>query len=93
MFICQSVGRGNRNPNPIINLDEILHPSTEGFGTVSTLFTFLPCAEGARNLKAEGNIFEKCLQNKRCSAGCKDSYGKFGPLPNPASPTLPPPYS
>jgi len=24
-------------------------------------------------LKAEGNIFEKCLQNKRCAAGSKDS--------------------
>jgi len=30
-----------------------------------------PLAWGPKTLKAEGHIFENCLQNKRCSAGCK----------------------
>jgi len=29
-----------------------------------------PWAWGSKTLKAEQHIFEKCLQNKRCSAGC-----------------------
>jgi len=36
---------------------------------------------GPDTLKAYGKIFGNCLQNKRCSAGRKDSYGKFGPDP------------
>jgi len=32
----------------------------------------------AQTLKAEGHIFENCLKNKRCSAGCKLTWAALG---------------
>jgi len=33
---------------------------------------------GPEILKAEGHIFENCLKNKRCSAGCKLTRAALG---------------
>jgi len=33
--------------------------------------TPLLCLGGPKTLNAEGHIFENCLQNKRCTVGCK----------------------
>jgi len=68
--------------HPYTDLEEILHRhphlSRKGCGEVFTQAT--PAGPGGpETLKAEGNIFEKCLQNKKCSAGCKDSFGLLGP--------------
>jgi len=60
MFVRPSVGmwRANGNPNPCIDLDEILHAhshlSKEGFGPGLTLDSRLltPWALGARNPKS-----------------------------------------
>jgi len=43
--------------------------SKEGFGTGLTPTP--PGPGGPKIIKAEGDIFENCLQNKRCSAGYK----------------------
>jgi len=75
LSVCPSVGkwRANGNPNPCINHDEILHAyphvSKEGFS--AGLTPSPPGTGGPKILKAEGHIFENCLQNKRCPAGCK----------------------
>jgi len=75
--VCLSVDmwRANGNPNPCSNLDDILHPhphlSKEGFGAGLTPRPLIPGPGGPKTLKAEGNIFENCLQSKGCSAGCK----------------------
>jgi len=67
--------RHNGNPNPCNDLDEILHAhphlSKEGFGADLTPDPSTIWARGPETLKAEEHIFENCLQNKRCSAGCK----------------------
>jgi len=84
MFVCLSVGmwRANENPNPCSDLDKILHThphlSKEGFGEGLTPALSLPGPGGPKILKAEGNIFEKCLQNKRWSAGCKLTWATPG---------------
>jgi len=76
MFVCLSVGmwRSNGDPNPCTNRNEILHAyhhlSKEGFGIGLTPAPSLP-GPGGKTLKAEGNIFENCFQNKRPSAVCK----------------------
>jgi len=66
--------RANGNPNPSTDLDEILHAhfhlSKEGFGAGLTTSPH-PGPGGPKTLKAEGHIFEKCLQNKRFLVGCK----------------------
>jgi len=66
--------RANGNPNHCTDLDKILqahhHLSKECFGAGLTLP--LPLGPGgSKMLRAERHIFENCLQNKRCSAGCK----------------------
>jgi len=45
---------------PSKGLVQVCHPSPPPSGP-----------GGSKTLKAEGHIFENCLQNKRCSAGCK----------------------
>jgi len=76
MFVClsDSVGmwRADGNPNPCIDLDEILHTqphlSKEGFRAGLTLPPPPSGSGGLETLLAEGHIF---LQNKRCSSGYK----------------------
>jgi len=66
---------GHWNPNPCTDLDKILHthpPSVqERFWCSFDLNLIAPLDLGPWALKAEGHSFENCLQNKRCSAGCK----------------------
>jgi len=67
MFVCLSLGiwRANGNPNPCIDLDEILHAhsylSKEGFDAGLTTSPSHPWAWGPETLKPEGQRF---------SAGC-----------------------
>jgi len=72
--------RANGNPNPCTDLDEILHPhphvSKEGFGAGLTPTPSSAWAWRPKISKTKGNIFEKRLQNKRCSAGCKLTRGQ-----------------
>jgi len=57
------------------------HLSKEGFGAGLTPSPFpLGLGGGPKTLKAEGNIFENWLQNKRCLAGCKINPGSTGYL-------------
>jgi len=75
--------RANGNPNPCTDHDEILqaypHLSKEGFGAGLTPAAPLPPEPGGpKILKAEGHIFENCLQNKRCSTGCKLTWAAPG---------------
>jgi len=79
MFVCLPVGmsRANGNPNPCTDHDEILQAysglSKESFG-----LGLAPAPSPAGLiLKAEGRIFENCLQNKRCPAGCKLTRANF----------------
>jgi len=51
------------------------HLSKEGFGAG---LTPPPGPGGPKKLKAEGNIFENCLQSKKCSAGCKLTHAVLG---------------
>jgi len=55
--------------------DEIFHaypPPAQGrFWCRFDPHPLLTWAWGPKILKAEGDIFENCLQNKRCPAGCK----------------------
>jgi len=68
-YVSLSVGmwRAFGNPNPCKDL-EILHEhphlSKEDFGAVLTPAPSL--LRGSESLKAEGHVFENCLQNKRC---------------------------
>jgi len=70
VFVCLSVGtwRGNGNPNPYTDLDEILltHPHVfkEGFGASITLVFYPACAWGIENPIGWRTHF--FLQNKRC---------------------------
>jgi len=62
---------------PAPDLDLSIHPHlSKDFGEVLTPAS-IPMGLGAWN--PEGNFFENSLQDKRCSSGCKDNYGKFGP--------------
>jgi len=67
--------RANGNPNPCINLDEILQAhsylSKEGFGPVLTSAPLPPGPRGLETLKAEGHIFKMLsrLQINPGSAG------------------------
>jgi len=67
--------RANGNPIPCTDLDEILHThfylSKGGFDAGLNPDPLSPWASGPETLEAEGHIIENCLQNKRCSAGCK----------------------
>jgi len=49
----------------------------EGFGAGLTLAPSLP-GPGRKTLKAEGDIFENYLQDKRCSAVCKLTHAAPG---------------
>jgi len=68
MFVCLPVGmwRANRNPNPCNNPDKILHTHLNLFGAGLTPVSSPIWAWGPKTLKAEEQIFEICLQNKRC---------------------------
>jgi len=48
-----------------------VHLSKEAFGAVLTPALSPSWVWGPETLQAEGHIFENCLQNKKCSAGCK----------------------
>jgi len=65
--------RANGNPNPCTDPDEILHAyphlSKEGF--VRPPLPSPSGPGGPETQKSLEHIFENCLQNKRCSAGCK----------------------
>jgi len=77
MFVCLPVGmsRANGNSNPCMDLNEILHTyphlSKEGYGAVLNPLPHPSGPRGPETLEAEEHIIENCLQNKRCSAGCK----------------------
>jgi len=65
LLVC---GGANGNPNPCNDLDEI----GPAFPPIQGRFCPLPPGPGGpKTLKAEGNIFENCLQSKGCWAGCK----------------------
>jgi len=68
--------RANGNLNPCMDPDKILlahlHVSKKGFDSGLTHpLPSLPCEWGLETLRAEGQIFENCLQNKRLSASCQ----------------------
>jgi len=78
MFVCLSVGmrRGNGNPNPCTDLDEILHThphlSKEGFGPGLTPASLKPLGLGLETLKAEGLIF-KMLSRLQINPGSAEN--------------------
>jgi len=68
MFVCTSVGMWWANGNPT-------HWCSFGPSPSHPPGPGLP-----ETIKAEGHIFENCLQNKRCSASCKSTQAVPGTL-------------
>jgi len=84
LFVCLSVGVSRdmeiQTPTPIKMKFWLAYPhlSKEGFGTGLTPPPPPSGPGGPKILKAEGHIFENCLQNKRCPVGCKLTHAGSG---------------
>jgi len=73
MYVSLSVGAWRANGNPMILMKFCKHIHTCPRKVLVQVLSppSPPGPEQPEILKADGRIFENCLQNKGCSAGCK----------------------